>query len=103
MLFRSADVHIVATGKEDEPFDKALEIASELERAGILTLVDDRRDASAGVKFKDAELIGIPVIVVVGKGLANGLIEVRNRWSQSKSEISVADAVAQIRAVVTAL
>jgi len=98
-----ADVHIVATGKEDEPFDKALEIASELERAGIRTLVDDRRDASAGVKFKDAELIGIPVIVVVGKGLANGLIEVRNRWSQSKSEISVADAVAQIRAVVTAL
>ena len=98
-----ADVHIVATGKEDEPFDKAIEIASELEQAGIRTLVDDRRDASAGVKFKDAELIGIPVIVVVGKGLANGLIEVRNRWSQSKSEISVADAVAQIRAVVTAL
>ena len=92
-----ADVHIVATGKEDEPFDKAIEIASELEQAGIRTLVDDRRDASAGVKFKDAELIGIPVIVVVGKGLANGLIEVRNRWSQSKSEISVADAVAQIQ------
>lgn len=98
-----ADVHIVATGKDDEPFAKALEIGSELERAGLRTLVDDRRDPSAGVKFKDAELIGIPVIVVVGKGLANGVIEVRNRWTNTKNEVSLSSAIAEIQAVVNSL
>ncbi|MFM8254862.1 MAG: proline--tRNA ligase [Actinomycetota bacterium] len=98
-----ADVHIVATGKDDEPFAKALEIGSELERAGLRTLVDDRRDPSAGVKFKDAELIGIPVIVVVGKGLANGVIEVRNRWTNMKNEVSLSSAIAEIQAVVHSL
>ena len=98
-----ADVHVVATGKEDAPFDKALEIASELEHVGIRTLVDDRKDSSAGVKFKDAELIGIPVIVVVGKGLANGVIEVRNRWTNEKNEVPVVNALSEILAVVNAL
>lgn len=98
-----ADVHIVATGKDDEPFTKALEIASELERAGLRTLVDDRRDPSAGVKFKDAELIGIPVIVVVGKGLVNGVIEVRNRWTNTKNEVSLSSAITEIQAVVHSL
>jgi len=98
-----ADVHIVATGKDDEPFTKALEIASELERTGLRTLVDDRRDPSAGVKFKDAELIGIPVIVVVGKGLVNGVIEVRNRWTNTKNEVSLSSAVTEIQAVVKSL
>lgn len=98
-----ADVHIVATGKEDAPFDKAIEIANDLERVGIRTLVDDRRDPSAGVKFKDAELIGIPVIVVVGKGLSNGLIEVRNRWGNEKREVSVVSALEEIKAVVGSL
>jgi len=98
-----ADVHIVATGKDDEPFTKALEIGSELERAGLRTLVDDRRDPSAGVKFKDAELIGIPVIVVVGKGLVNGVIEVRNRWTNTKNEISLSSAITEIQAVVNLL
>lgn len=98
-----ADVHIVATGKDDEPFTKALEIGSELERAGLRTLVDDRRDPSAGVKFKDAELIGIPVIVVVGKGLVNGVIEVRNRWTNTKNEVSLSSAITEIQAVVHSL
>lgn len=98
-----ADVHIVATGKEDEPFAKALEIAQALEEAGVRTLFDDRRDPSAGVKFKDAELIGIPVIVVVGKGLANGVIELRNRWANSKSEVPVGDATREILALVKSL
>ena len=98
-----ADVHIVATGKEDAPFNKALELAQELEDAGVRTLVDDRRDPSAGVKFKDAELIGIPVVVVVGKGLANGVIEVRNRWNNEKSEVPVERAHSEILAVVNSL
>ena len=98
-----ADVHIVATGKEDEPFEKAIAIAEELESAGLRTLVDDRREASAGVKFKDAELIGIPVIVVVGKGLANGVIEVRNRWTNIESEVAISSASSEILAVVHSL
>ena len=91
-----ADVHVVATGKEDEPFDVALSIAEKLEESGLRTLVDDRREPSAGVKFKDAELIGIPVIVVVGKGLSNGVIEIRNRWQNSKVEVPVDKAISEI-------
>ena len=96
-------MHIVATGKDDEPFTHALSLAEELERAGLRVMVDDRREPSAGVKFKDAELIGIPVIVVVGKGLANGIIEVRNRWSQSKSEVAVTAAKDEILKAVESL
>jgi prolyl-tRNA synthetase len=88
-----ADIHIVATGKEDLPFDTALELAQKLEAAGARVMLDDRRDASPGVKFKDAELIGIPTIVIVGKGLANGVIEVRDRWAGTSSEIPIDGAV----------
>jgi prolyl-tRNA synthetase len=91
-----AKVHIVATGKEDLPFDTALEIGNKLESAGITVMLDDRRDASAGVKFKDAELIGNPIIVVVGKALAEGKVEVRVRRSGEKSEVLLADAVSAI-------
>jgi prolyl-tRNA synthetase len=59
-------------------------------------MLDDRRDASAGVKFKDAELIGNPIIVVVGKALEQGNVEVRVRKSGDKSEVAVADAVSAI-------
>jgi prolyl-tRNA synthetase len=59
-------------------------------------MLDDRRDASAGVKFKDAELIGNPIIVVVGKALAEGKVEVRVRKSGDKSEVVVADALSTI-------
>jgi prolyl-tRNA synthetase len=88
-----ADVHLVATGKDAVPFDKAEEIATELEARGLRVLFDDRRDTSPGVKFKDAELIGIPTIVVVGKGLAEGVIEVRDRKSGERSDVPVADVV----------
>jgi prolyl-tRNA synthetase len=95
-----ADIHIVATGKEDLPFDTAFELAQKLEAAGVRVMLDDRRDASPGVKFKDAELIGIPTIVIVGKGLANGVIEVRDRWAGTSSEISLEDAETQLLKIV---
>ena len=98
-----ADVHIVATGKEDGPFDVAISLAEQLESSGVRTLVDDRREPSAGVKFKDAELIGIPIIVVIGKGLVNGTIEVRNRWDSTKREVPLPEAPAEILAVVNSL
>jgi prolyl-tRNA synthetase len=98
-----AKVHIVATGKEDLPFDTAAEIGAKLEAAGISVMLDDRRDPSAGVKFKDAELIGIPVIIVVGKSLADGNIELRNRKTGEKSEVAVDQAVAAVAALIATL
>ena len=91
-----AMVHIVATGKEDAPFNTAEAIGKELEESGITVMLDDRRDPSAGVKFKDAELIGNPIIVIVGKGLAEGKIEIRIRATAEKCEVPVADAVSEI-------
>lgn len=91
-----ADVHIVATGKEDQPFDVAEQIATDLEAKGLEVLLDDRREASAGVKFKDAELIGIQKIIIVGKALANGKVEVRDRKSGDKQEVALADVVKTI-------
>ena len=98
-----AKVHIVATGKEDLPFDTAEKIAVELEAAGVSVMLDDRRGTSPGVKFKDAELIGNPVIVVVGKSLEQGNVEVRVRKSGDKQEVALASAVTSICALVASL
>ena len=98
-----AKVHIVATGKEDLPFETALDIANQLEALGISVLLDDRREASAGVKFKDAELIGNPVIMVVGKSLADGKVELRNRKSGEKSEVALAEAATSALALLATL
>jgi len=87
------DVHIVATGKEDQPFEVAERIAKDLEAKGLEVLLDDRREASAGVKFKDAELIGVPKIIIVGKSLADGKVEIRDRKSSDKVEVTLADVV----------
>ena len=95
-----ADIHIVATGKDDVPFAKAEEIAEALESIGARIMLDDRRDASPGVKFKDAELIGIPTIVVVGKGLADGTIEVRDRKSGERNDIPVDEIVGYLAALL---
>ena len=88
-----ADVHIVATGKEDKPFEVAEQIAKDLEAKGLEVLLDDRREASAGVKFKDAELIGISKIIIVGKSLADGKVEVRDRKSADNQEVVLGDVV----------
>jgi len=96
-----AKVHIVATGKEDLPFDTAEKLALELEAKSMTVMLDDRRDASPGVKFKDAELIGNPIIVVVGKALAEGNVEIRVRRSGEKSEVKVEAAVAAIVALLS--
>ena len=98
-----AKVHIVATGKEDLPFDTAEKIATELEAAGVSVMLDDRRGTSPGVKFKDAELIGNPVIVVVGKSLEQGNVEVRIRKSGDKQEVALASAVTSICTLVASL
>lgn len=98
-----AHVHIVATGKEDLPFETGEKIAAQLEAAGVTVMLDDRRGTSPGVKFKDAELIGNPVIVVVGKALEQGNVEVRVRKSGDKQEVPVGDACASIIALLATL
>ncbi|CAB4539126.1 ProS Prolyl-tRNA synthetase [actinobacterium SCGC AAA044-D11] len=95
-----ADIHIVATGKEDEVFKAALTLAEDLEEKGLRVMFDDRREASAGVKFKDAELIGIPFIVIVGKALSEGKVEFRTRSSGEKTEIELLKAVTEITSKV---
>jgi prolyl-tRNA synthetase len=82
------DVHIVAAGKDETLFAAAERIAHELDKQGIEVLYDDRTGKiSPGVKFKDAELIGVPTIVVVGKGLADGTIEVKDRASGTSEQV----------------
>ena len=90
------DVQIVAAGKDETIRDGAEQLALDLEAAGLRVLLDDRKAASAGVKFKDAELLGMPTIAVVGRGLADGVIEVRDRRSGDKQEVPIADAVSTI-------
>lgn len=98
-----AKVHIVATGKEDLPFETAEAIALELETLGVSVMLDDRRGTSPGVKFKDAELIGNPVIVVVGKSLEQGNVEVRVRCTGDKQEIPLVGAAHAIASLVDTL
>ncbi|WP_219470769.1 proline--tRNA ligase [Nonomuraea rhizosphaerae] len=81
-----ADVHIVGTGKENQ-IEAALQLAADLEARGVRVLVDDRAQVSPGVKFKDAELLGLPTIVVVGRGLSQGVVELRDRVTGVKEEI----------------
>ena len=62
-------------------------------------LLDDRK-ASPGVKFKDAELLGVPTILIVGRGLADGVVELRDRKSGERREVPVGDAVSAVQAAV---
>jgi prolyl-tRNA synthetase len=95
-----ADIHIVIASKgADTIAEEAERLASELEASGLRILLDDRTSVSPGVKFKDAELIGVPTIVVVGKGLADGVIEVRNRANGERSDVAIGDAVATLRTI----
>ena len=89
------DVHVVPVGKADEQKQAAERIATELEAAGRRVLLDDR-DASPGEKFADADLLGMPTIVVVGKALADGEVEVKDRRSGTRSRVSVDAVVAHL-------
>ncbi|MGI8680079.1 MAG: proline--tRNA ligase [Jatrophihabitans sp.] len=95
-----ADVHIVATGKDDAVFAAAGALAAELDVAGVSVLYDDRRGVSPGVKFKDSELIGVPTIVIVGKGLADGTVELKDRRSDERQNVPVAEAASVVLAAV---
>ncbi len=95
-----ADVHVVIAAKPGaEPWPAAETLAAELEAVGLRVLLDDRDSVSPGVKFADAELLGIPTIVVVGRGLASGTVEIKDRRSGDREDVPVADAVARLVAI----
>jgi prolyl-tRNA synthetase len=87
-----ADVHFVAAGKGDQ-IAVALALAETAEAAGLRVMVDDRVSVSPGVKFTDAELLGVPVMVVVGRGLANGVVELRDRATDKRVDVPVDDII----------
>jgi prolyl-tRNA synthetase len=93
-----ADVHVVIAGKTDEIRAGGEKLAADLDAAGVSVLLDDRT-AMPGVKFADADLIGIPTIVVVGRGLANGVVEVKDRRTGERTEVAVDDAVRHLTAL----
>ena len=95
-----ADVHILATGRDDAVFDAAGRIARDAEAAGVDVLYDDRRKVSAGVKFADYELLGMPWGVVVGRGLAEGRVEIRNRRTGERTDVPVEQAPARLRSLI---
>ncbi|MCT1986360.1 proline--tRNA ligase [Dermacoccus abyssi] len=92
------DVHVVATGKDASVYEQAEKVVADLEAQGLDVLYDDRPKVSPGVKFKDAELIGVPTIVVLGRGLADGVVEVKDRRSGEKRDVPLAELT---QAVVT--
>ena len=91
-----AQVHIVATGKDAQAFEAAGTLVAELEGRGIEVIFDDRKKVSPGVKFKDAELIGVPIIAVAGRDTVNnGTIEVRDRNGENNQAVP-AESAAQV-------
>jgi prolyl-tRNA synthetase len=89
------DLHVVPVGRGDEQLAAALELAEELEAVGRRVLVDDR-EASAGAKFADADLLGVPTIVIVGKGLVDGNLEIKDRRSGERRTVALAGAVDEL-------
>ncbi len=95
------DVHVVIANKDAGAREGATELAGELSRLGFEVLFDDRT-ASPGVKFKDAELLGMPWIVVVGRGWADGVVELRNRFTGEARELAADGAAAEVAAALRA-
>ncbi|MGW7539076.1 proline--tRNA ligase [Amycolatopsis sp. NPDC054798] len=93
------DVHVVIAGKDETVREGAEKLAAELDSAGLEIILDDRK-ATPGVKFADAELLGVPTILVVGRGLANGLVEVKDRRTGEREEIAVDSVVDHLAKLV---
>jgi prolyl-tRNA synthetase len=91
------DVHVVATGKDEVAFDLGARIAAELEAERFEVLYDDRPKVSPGVKFGDAELLGVPTVVIVGRGAADGVVELWDRRTNERTEVPASELVERFR------
>ncbi|MFF8838923.1 proline--tRNA ligase [Streptomyces sp. NPDC015130] len=92
-----ADVHVVAAGKALQT-ELALEVSDKLAAAGLRVLTDDRAGVSPGVKFTDAELIGVPKILVAGRRSGEGVVELKDRRTGEREELTVDEAIARLTA-----
>ncbi|MGW5788941.1 proline--tRNA ligase [Streptomyces sp. NPDC003757] len=90
-----ADVHVVAAGKALQT-ELALDVSDKLAAAGVRVLVDDRAGVSPGVKFTDAELIGVPQILVAGRRSAEGVVELKDRRTGEREEVTVEEALTRL-------
>ncbi|CAB4538745.1 MAG: proline--tRNA ligase [Actinobacteria bacterium] len=91
-----ADVYIVAAGKEEENFVAAERLAEEFEATGRTVILDDRPKVSPGVKFGDAELIGVPYVIICGRGIANGEVDFWNRRTGERRTVPLNLAILQL-------
>lgn len=91
------DVHVVIANKDAAAGEAAESLAADLDATGLEVIFDDRPKVGPGVKFKDAELLGMPLVVIVGRGFADGTVEVRNRLTGETSNIDYTTAVETIR------
>lgn len=92
------DLHVVAATKEDAVYEAANALVAEFESDGVDVLYDDRPKVSPGVKFGDAELIGVPLIVIVGKGVADGNVELWDRRTGERSPVPLTEIRARVSA-----
>ncbi len=92
-----AHVHVVATGKDPQVLATAEQIVADLDGEGVEVLFDDRPKVSAGVKFADAELLGVPYLLVIGRGLADGVVEFRDRATGARRDIPAGLAATEVR------
>ncbi len=93
-----ADLHIIAAGKDELPFEAAEQLAKEAEKFNLSVILDDRAKVSPGVKFADAELIGVPWIIICGRGVADGEVELWNRRSGERVQVKLDSAIAELLA-----
>ncbi len=98
-----AHVHLVATGKDPRVAEVAEQLAHDLDVRGVEVLYDDRPKVSAGVKFADADLLGVPLVVVVGRGVGDGVVEVRPRAGAGAEQVPVGEAAEHVAGLVTQL
>jgi prolyl-tRNA synthetase len=93
-----ADVHIIAAGKDEEPFKVAEALTTQAEGHGLTVMLDDRAKVSPGVKFADAELIGVPWIIICGRGVTEGQVELWNRRTGERTQVQIESAVEKLLA-----
>ena len=91
-----ANVHVIATGKDEAAFEAAEQLAAAAQEMGLRVMLDDRPKLSPGVKFADAELLGMPWIIICGRGIAEGEVELWNRRSGERVPVKLESALAEL-------